>query len=189
MWNRERLVIAGALAAVLALAACSSPEAQEGGPIKPSNEHGSSGAIVDAGEPFTDAFELIEVEPGKSATIQSVELLGATPGFRLLDAKLAGPDRQSMIVYQFEPTFPPTEAGLGSLVPAVGAEIDGDHAGTPGYELILKLQVDREGRFSREGIRVNYTSDGVAYQRSIVAVLGVCTQKGLDAQGLCPALD
>jgi len=83
MHNGQRLVIAGALAAVLALAACFSSEGREGGPIKPSNDHGYSGAIVDAGEPFTDAFELIEVEPGESATIQSVELLGATAGFRL----------------------------------------------------------------------------------------------------------
>jgi hypothetical protein len=116
-------------------------------------------------------LEVLRLEGSSSATIETVELVGA-PQIQLLGAVLLPPGRELgsiQVVYR----WPPRDRDIqeSDLIPAEGATIDGNKAG---WELFLGLRVEEVGQADRAGVKVEYTVDGERFATVLPAFLRVC---------------
>ena len=178
---RRPVLVAIAFLVLTPLSAC----AADPGPLVVPNPHGYGGIIIDAGGSFTDAFEVISAPEHGEVTLLQVRELGSS-GLTLDGVYLASEQREAN--FQYEPRFPPTEYGTGTLVAAAGATLLPDHllGEMKGYELIFHYVVPREGKYVRDGYVIDYEYEGDRYSVEITAEITVCTPEFVEPDGTCP---
>lgn len=119
------------------------------------------------GTTFTDGLQTFVVSGTRPATIEDVEILGATPGMRLLGASIAGAKRRVGAI-EILKRYPPTNRLLGPVRPATGYVVP---PGPLGVELLIGLQITAPGVQKRTGIRVIYTVGAQTYQADFRAAI------------------
>lgn len=157
------------------------------GPLVVPEPHGWA-TTQPVGRVFTDGLEVLRLDTDQTATIESIELVGAQD-LEIVGALLAPPPR----TYGAETvmrSFPPRRPALfdrASLVEATGATI-GPRAGAGqmGWELLLGLRATAAGIGFRDGIRIVYSVDGTRHDATFPAEVSVCTSPGLEVDGSCP---
>ena len=173
--RRQRGLVAALVALALApLVGCDAVEPAQAptdaGPLRTPDPH-AWGHPVEVGSPFADGLEVLRLEGSSSATIETVELVGA-PQIQLLGAVLLPPGRELgsiQVLYRWSPRD--RDIQESDLIPAEGATIDGNKAG---WELFLGLRVEEVGQADRAGVKVEYTVDGERFATVLPAFLRVC---------------
>lgn len=182
---RQSAVLAVSAVVVMCATSCTTNTAI-GGPLRPAPAHGYGPAIVEPGVAFSDGFEILTVDGDDTAIITDIRLINSSEELTLVDVLLAGPERESGAIIQFEPQFPPaTDPAFGRLIAAVGAELRPNSTNPMGYELIFGLVVDEEGVFRRGGYVVDYTVAGQQFSRSYEAEIIICTPAFVGVDPVC----
>jgi hypothetical protein len=152
-----------------------------GGPLRDAPIHGWAMTLPE-GDVFTDGLESLVITGGRPAVLDSVELVGSD-GLEIVGVMLAGPERA--INSNYYPDFPPADPKLDPklVIPAEGATLRPHEEA--GWELLLGLKVTKPGPLFREGVRINYTVDGVRYSRVLPEQLAICTSKDQEAHEGC----
>jgi len=141
-----------------------------GGPVQMPFGHGYV-VRYDVGDVFTDGMERILLSGDQPGVLRRVEITGPdVDHFRVVGILLAGPHRK-VGSYQVIKGFPPQVKGLGTLVPAAGADLA---TGKVGSVLQIGLEVVKPGLAIRTGVRLYYTVGDEKYTVEFQAAIANC---------------
>ena len=174
MLNKSLVGVAVAVAiaatATAAYLAHHSPEWQSGGPVRLPVKHGYV-VRYQVGQVFTDGLERVKLNGNSPAVLRNVEISGPSADhFRMVGVMVAGPQRK-LGSWEVSDGFPPQKAGLGKLVPGIGASLA---TGNVGSLLLVGLEVTKPGLAIRTGLKVFYTVDGKRYVVQYPASIANC---------------
>lgn len=142
------------------------------------------GMSVSAGEPFTYGLAIVFNTGSRSAVLEDVELVEATPGFQILTKEAAGADRRFGAIAG-DRTYPPRHPRPGRLAPLAGFPVEPETTtnGQKGVEIVLGLRTPGPGTFRFQGLRVTYRVGAARYSTVIPHALRACAVTGHHGNG------
>ena len=107
------------------------------------------------------------------AVLRRIALVSPSPGLRVLDTRVAGPERTYNSVSTAS-QWP--DAKLRDVRPVAGAVVApaSETAGRRGVELLFVLRSDKPGRYGSPGVVIDYTVGGKQHRRYLSFAIGVC---------------
>ena len=139
-----------------------------------------------AGVPFAFGLAVGGNSGEESVVLERIEPVGATPGLRVLETRVSGPDREFLYVAATREwpskEFTDLHRGGGSRSLRV------QRLPVNAESSRVRLRADKPGRYVIKGVAVEYTVDGKRHRAIIRNGLGVCvtppgepTIRGCDA--------
>lgn len=155
----------------------------DGGPLRVPDQNGYV-VRYSTGEVFTDGYQRLLLEGDGPGVLRRVELVGPDADhFEVVGVLLAGPDRKvgSIQVYDGfgDSATDPALRGLGTLVPAEGAELA---PGRTGSVLQIGMRVVKPGLAVRSGVRIFYSVGDNRYSAFQPGGVVVCPEGRTDDQ-------
>lgn len=147
------------------------------------------GFSVHPRRPFTYGEAILYNRTREPVKLESLRLVDASPGLRLLQADALGPSRtfdgEHLISDSGGPGWPsPSWKRIRPLRPLRGHSVPSDHTnkGRRGVELWLKLQVPKNGAYRVRHFEVTYDVGGTTHSLVFPDTLLACAQRDLTKQ-------
>jgi hypothetical protein len=170
------LLAAAALGAAVAVAlvvfASDDDDGPTPGPLG-SDEVVGLGAPQEAGRDFTFGLAVAYNRGDEPAVLERISLVDPTPGLRVIETRVAGPQRR--LLYQAgDYRWPSPE--ITDLHPVRGFEVAprDQPDGRRGVELVFRLRVDRPGRYTARGVQIDYRVGDTSHRSRLTTAYRVC---------------
>lgn len=130
---------------------------------------------VSVGHTFTDGFEVLNLGGKSKAVIDSVKVLPADSGLKVVGVRLANPTRKDGV--QVTWNWPPRDPHLeqSTIGPGLGATITPYSHDKNTWELLVGIKVTRPGYLVRRELEVDYHIGDQHYSYVDPATVAVCT--------------
>jgi hypothetical protein len=189
---RQKVVLAGAVISLFAAittgqtACAGSPAHLPAGPIKPTNATGEA-LPVKVGQKITDGLIALKLSGRKDAVIDRVRPVYVGTAVKTLGAITSDPNRLQGIPLNYYTMWPPKDPKLGVTRLAAGTTMHPYKAGMLVTQILIGMQVTREGHFLRKGFWLYYHVGSDHYRRFFPSEVTFCTPSAMHGN-VCPFL-
>lgn len=190
--RRRTVFVATAVALALAAALAWWLLIRDSGPTPGPLSNSEAASITvkrHVGQPFGFGMAVAVNHGDQPAVLRSIRLVNPTPGLRVIDTRVSGPERE-MLSLSTSSEWPSDD--FTDQRPVAGfhvAPVD-EYDGERGVELLFGLQADRVGRYDARAVAVEYTvgdTEHLAYIRQGIRVCVIPASERIGG-GDCPAL-